>query len=97
MIKYHFDDEEKIKEMLTMITKGILEEELEKLPYYEKMKISLAESEEKFEQSERQRLEMVDKLSQKDTEIAEKDTEIAEKEERIEKLEKLLLNNNIVF
>ena len=83
MIKYHFEDCEKIQELIIMMTENMQEEVIERLPTLEERKIELAKKDKE--------------LAEKDKEIAESKNTISEKNKEIARLEKLLLSNNIVF
>ena len=83
MIKYHFNDDKKIRSLITMITEKMQKEELEKLSFFERIKTQLAESENECEQLK--------------SELSKKDDELSKKDKKIEHLQTLLLNNNIVF
>ena len=104
LLKYHFGDAKKIKELITMITNAMEDEELEELPYKERLKIDLAKSEERYFRGEKERLEMLSeiseknkKLAQKDKKIAQKDKKLAQKDKKIAQLQKILLENNIII
>ena len=88
IIKYHFmSDENKIKELLTMITEVMQEEVIEDLPNYERRTQQIIELNEKLANSEKERLKL---SSEKDAEISEKDAEISEKNKIIQDLRKEL-------
>ena len=80
MIKYHFKDAKKIEELITLITYAMEEEELEDLPNQERLKLNLAKSEERYFRGEKERLEMLSELSQKDNVINQKDKKLAQKD-----------------
>ncbi len=97
MVKYHFrDDNDKIEELITMMTEMMQDEVLQKLPVREKDKIEIARLTEKLERSEKQRVAMevklkkelneffvneyAEKFSQKDCELSKKDLELSEKD-----------------
>ncbi|WP_298524692.1 hypothetical protein [uncultured Methanobrevibacter sp.] len=90
MIKYHFNDDEKIMELITMITEKMQEEEMEKLSFIERMKTQLAEG-------EIERKQLKSEISKKDSELSKKDDELSKKDKKIEYLQTLLINNNIIF
>ena len=97
MIKYHFGDAKKIKELITMITNAMEDEELEELPYKERLKIDLAKSEERYFRGEKERLEMLSEISEKNKKLAQKDKKLAQKDKKIAQLQKILLENNIII
>lgn len=105
MVKYHFrDDNDKIEELITMMTEVMQDEVLQKLPVREKDKIEIARLTEKLERSEKQRVAMevklkkelneffvneyAEKFSQKDCELSKKDLILSEKDELIKELKK---------
>ncbi len=92
MIKFHFkDDKNKIKELLTMISKSIFQRNLEGLSYKERTEIWLKEKDLEFkEKLEEKDLEFKEKLEKKDLEfevkLEEKDLKLKEVEKENKKL-----------
>jgi hypothetical protein len=56
----------------------------------ERLKIDLAKSEERYFRGEKERLEMLSEISEKNKKLAQKDKKIAQ-------LQKILLENNIII
>ena len=84
IIKYHFQgNDEKIKELLTMISEVMYEEDMDELPLYEKMGIELVQLTNKLSESEKQRLEFADEISERDAQISEMSDQISERDAQI--------------
>ena len=82
MIKFHFkDDENKIKELLTMISKSIFQRNLEGLTYKERTQIQMDEKDAKL-------AENAIELEEKDVKLAENAIELEEKENENKKLKR---------
>ena len=96
MIKFHFkDDKNKIKELLTMISKSIFQRNLEGLSYKERTEIWLKEKDLEFkEKLEEKDLEFEEKLEKKDLEFEEKLEEKDLKLKEVEKENKKLKHEN---
>ena len=86
MIKEHFkDDENKCRELLTMISKSIFKKNLEGLTYKEKTEIRMNELNQQIEQQEHQ-------LEQKDQQIEQQDEENKKLKKEIEQLKQQISN-----
>ena len=86
MIKEHFkDDENKCRELLTMISKSIFKKNLEGLTYKEKTEIRMNDLNQQIEQQEHQ-------LEQKDQQIEQKDEENKKLKKEIEQLKQQISN-----
>lgn len=86
MIKEHFKDEEnKCRELLTMISKSIFKKNLEGLTYKEKTEIRMNDLNQQIEQQEHQ-------LEQKDQQIEQKDEENKKLKKEIEQLKQQISN-----
>ena len=86
MIKEHFKDEEnKCRELLTMISKSIFKKNLEGLTYKEKTEIRMNELNQQIEQQEHQ-------LEQKDQQIEQQDEENKKLKKEIEQLKQQISN-----
>lgn len=79
MIKYHFGDENQIRELLEMITKSVTETMIDKIPRYEKLNKENLDYKNTI-------VEMGKTITEKDKEITEKDQKINEKDKEIKKL-----------
>ena len=86
MIKEHFkDDENKCRELLTMISKSIFKKNLEGLTYKEKTEIRMNELNQQIEQQEHQ-------IEQKDQQIEQQDEENKKLKKEIEQLKQQISN-----
>ena len=86
MIKEHFkDDENKCRELLTMISKSIFKKNLEGLTYKEKTEIRMNELNQQIEQQEHQ-------IEQQDQQIEQQDEENKKLKKEIEQLKQQISN-----
>ena len=86
MIKEHFkDDENKCRELLTMISKSIFKKNLDGLTYKEKTEIRMNDLNQQIEQQEHQ-------LEQKDQQIEQQDEENKKLKKEIEQLKQQISN-----
>ena len=86
MIKEHFkDDENKCRELLTMISKSIFKKNLEGLTYKEKTEIRMNDLNQQIEQQEHQ-------LEQKNQQIEQQDEENKKLKKEIEQLKQQISN-----
>lgn len=99
IIKYEFDDENKIKELLTVITQAITPEEYEKLSSHQKTILDLEEQKQICIQQEGKIAEQQNENAQQKSIIAEQQNELEKKDEKIKKLENLmsLFGYNVVL
>ena len=97
MIKYHFDDEKTIKELITMITKSIPTNEQEKLPYEIRRDIRYAKKIKEAEQLKKSNEEYIKTINKQDQKIDEQDQKIDEQYQEIKKLKELLQKNQITY
>lgn len=87
LIKFHFkDNEDECKEMLTMITKNLYENDYEGLTYKETVELRIKELNLKIKQKDQQ-FEQI--LEQKDSQLEQKDQQIKELFQEINQLKKL--------
>lgn len=82
-IKYHFDDDEKIEELLTMITKAVDKTRIDEFEGYEVKQYTIEEL--KAAQNE------------KDARISVLESENTKKDEEIKRLKEIILTNGIIF
>ena len=80
MIKYHFDNENEIRELLSMITKAVNENMIEKIPKYEKLNKDVAKYKNTIN-------EMGKTINEKNQELNKKDEEIKKLKDKISRLE----------
>lgn len=86
MIKEHFkDDENKCRELLTMISKSIFKKNLEGLTYKEKTEIRMNDLNQQIEQQKHQ-------LEQKDQQIEQQEEENKKLKKEIEQLKQQISN-----
>lgn len=96
MIKYHFDDDNKVRELLTMITKAVHESKMDEVCPYEVEQKSINELrgetsilKTELEQVKSELSQKDSEISQRDSVISQKDSEISQLKEKIRRLEKL--------
>ena len=89
MIKEHFkDDENKCRELLTMISKSIFKKNLDGLTYKEKTEIRMNDLNQQIEQKDQQIEQQGHQLEQQGHQLEQKDQQIEQKDEENKKLKK---------
>ena len=89
MIKEHFKDEEnKCRELLTMISKSIFKKNLEGLTYKEKTEIRMNDLNQQIEQQEHQLEQKDQQIEQQEHQLEQKDQQIEQQDEENKKLKK---------
>jgi len=94
-IKYHFDDDEKIEELLTMITKAVDKSRIDEFGGYEVEQFTIEELEDKISILKAEKSKTQELLSQKDVELSQKDDVISQNREEISKLKEILHRHGI--
>ena len=95
MIKYYFvDDDEKLEELLTVITNATDTTEIDELGGYEVKQYTIQELKEK---NAKLKAEIEELRVQKDKEISQKDKEISQKDTEIKRLKEYILQMGLVI
>ena len=95
IIKYHFQgNDEKIKELLTMISEVMYEEDMDNLPLYDRQNVELVRLTNKLSESEKQRLEFADEISERDAQISEMSDQISERDAQISERDAQILEKD---
>ena len=89
MIKEHFkDDENKCRELLTMISKSIFKKNLDGLTYKEKTEIRMNDLNQQIEQKDQQIEQKDQQIEQQEHQLEQKDQQIEQQAEENKKLKK---------
>jgi hypothetical protein len=98
MIKYHFKgNDEKIRELLTMITTAIHESKTEEIPDLEQMKAENHELKTENSDLKSENTGLKTENTQLKAENQRKDTELSQRNAEIEKLKKIISVNGIII
>ena len=93
MIKEHFkDDENKCRELLTMISKSIFKKNLDGLTYKEKTEIRMNDLNQQIEQKDQQIEQQGHQLEQQGHQLEQKDEENKKLKKEIEQLKQQISN-----
>lgn len=86
MIKYHFESENEIRELLIMITKAVSGNMIDKIPKYEKLNKEVIDYKNTIMEMDKQLTEKEEKLNEKNEKLNETEEKLNAKDEEIKKL-----------